>query len=71
MFLGKHVGSTAVRTFIEKNKPDVVVCGHIHEARGTDILGSTLMINCGSAAQGNYAMIDIGNTVEMENRRWV
>lgn len=69
MFLGKHVGSTAVRTFIEKNKPDVVVCGHIHEARGTDILGSTLMINCGSAAQGNYAMIDIGNTVEMENRR--
>ncbi len=26
-----HVGSEAVRRFIEKNRPTLVVCGHIHE----------------------------------------
>jgi Icc-related predicted phosphoesterase len=67
IFLGKHVGSTAVRTFIEKNKPNIVVCGHIHEARGTDMLNSSQMINCGSAARGCYAMIEIGEAITIEN----
>lgn len=67
-FLGSHVGSTAVRTFIEQCKPDVVVCGHIHEARGIDTLGSVPMINCGPAAKGYYAVIEIGKETRLENR---
>lgn len=66
---GAHVGSTAVRDFIETCHPDVVICGHIHEARGQDRLGSTVVVNCGSAAQGYYAIVEPGAKVTIENRR--
>jgi uncharacterized protein len=68
IFLGRHVGSTAIRTFIDKYQPDGVICGHIHEARGTDTLGITRMINCGPVAKGYYAVVEIGETITMENR---
>jgi putative phosphoesterase len=67
-FLGSHVGSTSVRAFIEQYKPDVVVCGHIHEARGVDAFGQVQMINCGPAAKGYYAVIEIGEVIRVENR---
>ena len=67
IFLGRHVGSTAIRTFIDMYQPDGVICGHIHEARGTDTLGVTRMINCGSVAKGYYAVVEIGETITMEN----
>ncbi len=68
IFLGKHVGSTAVRAFVEQNQPDALICGHIHEARGIDTLGKTQMVNCGTAGKGFYAIIDIGETVKIELR---
>jgi putative phosphoesterase len=66
--LGRHVGSTAVRAFIEQRQPDVVVCGHIHEARGIDTIGKTKIINCGTAGRGYYAVIEIGENVSVEAR---
>ncbi|MEK6566095.1 MAG: metallophosphoesterase, partial [Bacteroidota bacterium] len=65
---GMHVGSTAVRAFIEKYQPDVCVCGHIHEARGTDIIGKTQIVNCGPAGKGYYAVIELGEKIKVENR---
>ena len=56
---GRHVGSVSVREFIERRAPDLVVCGHIHEARGIDRIGSTLMVNCGPAGKGYYAVLDL------------
>jgi uncharacterized protein len=67
LYLGNHVGSTAIRTFVDTYQPDVVVCGHIHEARGTDTLGVSRMINCGPAAKGYYAVVEIGETITIEN----
>ena len=65
---GTHVGSLSVRKIIEELQPDVCVCGHIHEARGKDILGKTLIINCGP---GNkyYATIEIGEEIVVMNRQ--
>lgn len=63
---GSHVGSTAVRKFIEQHQPTVVVCGHIHEARGIDSLGSSTIVNCGPAARGYYAVITFGKKVLIE-----
>jgi len=47
-----HVGSTAIRRFIEQSRPHLVICGHCHEAvvladYKTDI-GATRCINPGS-----------------------
>ena len=65
---GEHVGSTAVRAFIETVQPSLAVFGHIHEARGVDQLGETTMINCGPAFQGRYAVAEVNAAVEVELR---
>ena len=51
---GIHVGSGAVRNFILKYKPDVCITGHIHESRGTDKVGETLVLNVGMLRDGWY-----------------
>lgn len=65
---GTHVGSVAVRRFIEQCHPTVVVCGHIHEARGIDTIGSSTIVNCGPAGKGCYAIITLGKEVTVEMR---
>lgn len=56
---GAHVGSTAVREFIEKTRPVLCLCGHIHEARAEDRIGDTLVINPGALADGGYVRVDL------------
>lgn len=68
IMIGQHVGSTAVREFIEQHQPDIVVCGHIHEARGTDSIGKTKIVNCGPAGRGYYVVIEIGTEINIELR---
>jgi Icc-related predicted phosphoesterase len=49
----QNVGSTAVRTIIEKYQPLVAVHGHVHECAGKDKIGNTYIFNHGSEyAQG-------------------
>lgn len=52
-----HVGSAAVRKFIENRQPEICVCGHIHEGAGVDQIGRTLIINPGTFAAGGYARV--------------
>jgi hypothetical protein len=66
ILVGAHVGSLAIREFVECNQPDVLICGHIHESRGTDVLGRTQMVNCGPAGKGSYAVITIDQEVTIE-----
>jgi len=54
---GGHVGSTSVRRFVERQKPVLVISGHVHEAQGIDRIGSTTLVNVGPAQRGNYATI--------------
>jgi len=42
------VGSTAIRTCIEKNQPMMALHGHIHESRGETRIGRTTCFNPGS-----------------------
>ncbi len=51
---GAHVGSQSVRDFIIKYKPDISISGHIHEAKGTDKIGSTMVYNAGMFQKGGY-----------------
>ncbi len=46
--LGMFPGSSGVRKAIEEFKPDVHICGHIHETEGIEeVIGSTKVINVG------------------------
>ena len=65
----EHVGSTALREFIEQTHPALVVCGHIHESRGVDMLGPTTVVNCGPAGSGFYAIAEISDQVRVDLRR--
>lgn len=54
---GMHVGSSAVREFIQEAQPDICLCGHIHEARAMDRIGRTVVINPGTLASGGYVVL--------------
>ena len=51
---GSHVGSMAVRDFIERHGPAFCLCGHIHEARGIEKIGNTVIVNTGTLQEGGW-----------------
>ena len=56
---GVHAGSKSIRKIIEELQPTVNICGHIHEARGTDQIGKTRIINPGQLSEGYACLIKI------------
>jgi len=44
---GKHLGSTVARQFCTRKKPLLCVGGHVHEGRGRDKIGKTVVVNPG------------------------
>ena len=63
---GSHIGSSVVRNFVERYKPALVVCGHVHEARGLDSIGETQVVNIGPARVGNCAEITLEDKVNVK-----
>ena len=69
---GKHVGSKAVRDFIERVQPLLCFSGHIHSAPGIDTIGQTQIINPGPIWQTNhyaYAEVENGAVRTLEIRK--
>jgi len=60
---GRPVGSPSLRAFVEREQPDLVLCGHIHESRGEDTVGRTRIVNPGPVFAGHYALVEVGQTV--------
>ena len=56
---GVHVGSKSLRKIIEDVQPTLNICGHIHEASGTDRIGKTTIVNPGELSQGHACLIQI------------
>ena len=65
---GLHVGSKIVREFIEDKKPNLVVCAHIHEGRGTEIIGNSFIINPGRFPEGYCGFVEIDNDGKVSGR---
>ncbi len=61
VFIGIHAGSVAIREFIKSKEPLINICGHIHEGRGTNYLGSTLVINPGPLFKKYYTIIELSS----------
>ncbi len=60
-----HAGSRSVRGFIEERQPALVLCGHVHESKGKDTLGRSLMVNPGSVRNGPYAVVNFAEETEV------
>ena len=58
-FDGEVTGSLGLRRFAEEFGPDLLLCGHIHEARGEARIGGTLVLNVGELRKGHYATFEI------------
>ncbi|MDI6643681.1 MAG: metallophosphoesterase [Methanobacteriaceae archaeon] len=56
---GDCAGSESLRKIIEQYKPDINICGHIHEAKAIDKIGNTILVNPGELTQGFASLIDI------------
>lgn len=67
---GKHVGSQAIRDFIEARKPSLVISAHIHENTGTDKIGSSTVFYPGPVFDGFYGIAEIkGGKVSCESKK--
>ena len=55
---GLHVGSEKLLEFIEEKRPILVICGHIHEAKGVMKYKDTILVNPGCFGK-EYAIIEI------------
>jgi len=69
---GVHIGKEIVRDLIRELRPKLCLCGHVHEARGIDKLGETVLVNPGPLSWGLYAVIDVERmSVELKRVRGV
>jgi Icc-related predicted phosphoesterase len=67
---GEHVGSSAIREFIEEKKPKLVISAHIHESRGEDVVGESKIFYPGPFYTGAYGVVDVnGNDVKCEIKK--
>ncbi|MGH3064888.1 MAG: metallophosphoesterase family protein [Gaiellaceae bacterium] len=54
-----------LRALVEREQPDLVLCGRIHESRGEDTIGASRVVNPGPVAVGHYAIVDIGEAIRV------
>ncbi|GAB5492089.1 MAG: metallophosphoesterase [Phototrophicaceae bacterium] len=67
----EHVGSKAVREFIERVQPLICFTGHMHSCVEIDTIGKTQIINPGPIWESNkyaYAEVENGEVITLEIR---
>ena len=74
---GHHVGSRAIRAFIEQHQPKLVLSGHIHESPAVsrawqDHIGATVCVNPGQFASPRLSGVwfDPGRPAETLRHTW-
>jgi Icc-related predicted phosphoesterase len=69
---GKHYGSFLEKELIKKYKPQLVICGHMHEHQGVINIGKTKVVAAGPASEGKAAIIELDkNNYKIDNIRFI
>lgn len=68
LYNGEPSGSVSLRRFLEEHQPDLLLCGHIHEARGEARLGRTLGVNVGELRCGYSALVELNDDISVHLR---
>jgi len=66
VFIGMHAGSKELREFVDKRKPRLVICGHIHEDPGYTKAKNSIVVNCSMGKRGEGAIIDLNKTISVK-----
>jgi Icc-related predicted phosphoesterase len=61
-----HVGSVPVREYVEREKPALVLSGHVHQSRAVDNIGGTTVVNAGPLMEGKFAEVHLDGVVSVE-----
>ncbi len=56
---GEQAGDPELRALLEEGGIRLMVCGHVHEAQGTDRVGDAVVVNPGAAMDGRYAIVTV------------
>lgn len=66
VFVGMQGGNKELRGMIDKYKPHLVLCGHIHEDPGITKIGETTVINCSMCKRGEGVFIEINDDISIK-----
>lgn len=71
---GKHAGSRSILKVAQEFTPKLALAGHLHESVGAITVGDTVFVNPGSARNGCYASVWLGDQVRVklhqEDKHW-
>jgi len=65
-FIGMHAGNKDLRKIVDKCKPRLVLCGHIHENPGYTKTNNTIVVNCSMGKRGEGAIIEINKNITVK-----
>ena len=68
-FIGVRIGLVEVRELVETLRPALHLCGHVHESRGVERVGETVVVNAGPLKSGYYAVVEYGGPGRVEVRQ--
>jgi len=66
VFLGMHAGSKELRKIVDKYKPRLVLCGHIHEDPGFTKTKDITIVNSSMGKRGEGALIELNKKVNVK-----
>ena len=65
MFMGSYGGSKQLRNLIDTCKPQLVLCGHIHEDPGVTTSTNTTVVNCSMGKRTEGALVEITDEIKV------
>lgn len=66
IFIGLHGGSKELKEIVDKYKPRLVLCGHVHEDPGFTKIGKTTVVNCSMGKRGEGALVEINEKISVK-----
>ena len=63
---GRHLGSKGILRVANEFKPALALSGHVHEARGRMLTKDTVYANPGTAKNGFFASVKLGESVDIQ-----
>jgi Icc-related predicted phosphoesterase len=66
VFIGMHAGNKELRKLVDKHKPRLVICGHIHEDPGFTKTKNMVVVNCSMGKRGEGALIEINKNITVK-----